>query len=97
MSLRSARFAQQVRLWVYLILLLIIVFQASTGMEALAVFVMFMLIGALNYMEICPVCGSLCWWELPLNRKWPNTLWIGPECRASQADKEFPASDDSKA
>jgi hypothetical protein len=81
MKPRSARFAQQVRLWIYTALIVLVVVRAWSGKAGLAEFFMFMLIGVLFYSEICPVCGRLCWWELNALRKWPNALWIGPECR----------------
>ena len=81
MKLRSARSVQQMRLWVYCVLMVLIMVRGLSGRAGLSEFVMFCLIGALFYMEICPVCGHLCWWEFDALRKWPNALWIGPECR----------------
>lgn len=81
MKLRTARLAQQVRLWIYTALIVLFMVRVWSGNGGLAEFVMFMLIGALFYSELCPVCGRLCWWEVNPLRKWPNALWIGPECR----------------
>jgi hypothetical protein len=85
MNLRSARYAQQVRLWIYTALLVLLVIRVRSTNVGLVEFVTFMLIGALFYAEVCPVCGRLSWWELNPLRKWPNALWIGAECR-QQAD-----------
>ena len=81
MKLRSARSVQQMRLWVYCVLWLLVLVRSWSGNGGLPEFLMFCLIGALFYLEICPVCGRLCWWEIEALRKWPNALWIGPECR----------------
>lgn len=81
MKLRSARLAQQLRLWIYCLVLILIVIHASSGKVGLIDVLMFMLIGALFYMEICPVCGRLSWWEQSALQKWPNALWIGSQCK----------------
>jgi hypothetical protein len=93
MKLRSARSAQQMRLWVYCVLLVLVVLGLWTGRAGFPEFLTFCLIGALFYMEICPVCGRLCWWELHAVKKWPNALWIGPECRRRPAETDRCSSD----
>ena len=92
MKIRSARFAQQVRLWIYTALIILVIVRGWSGNGGLAEFVMFMLIGVLFYSEICPVCGRLCWWELNPLSKWPNALWIGPECRQQRCSASLPPS-----
>lgn len=78
------------RLWVYCALEVLILVPMMSGGGSLANFVMFMLVGALFYLEICPRCGRLCWWEVSAFKKWPNALWIGPECRC-QHSQELPS------
>ena len=77
--------SQQIRLWVYCAVELIVVAETMSGRGSLANFVVFMLVGALFYAEICPLCGRLCWWEVSALKKWPNALWIGPECRCQDS------------
>lgn len=84
MNLRSARIAQQIRLWIYAALFVLVMIRVWSGNGGLAEFVTFILIGGLFYSEVCPVCGRLCWWELSPMRKWPNALWIGAECRRNE-------------
>jgi hypothetical protein len=62
----------------------------------LADFVMLILIGALFYAEVCPICGRLSWWELNALRKWPNALWIGSECRRQADSADLPPSNLAK-
>ena len=81
MKLRSARLVQQMRLWVYCVLVVLVLVRVWSGRGGFPEFLMFCLTGTLFYLEICPVCGRLCWWEIGLLRKWPNALWIGSECR----------------
>jgi hypothetical protein len=76
-----ARLAQQVRLWVYHAFLASIVVRSWSDRFDLAEFIMFCVIGFLPFLEVCPTCGRLSWWELSPHRKWPNALWIGPVCR----------------
>jgi hypothetical protein len=92
-KLRSARSVQQMRLWVYCILLLLLMARVWSGNGGLPEFLIFGLICALFYMEICPVCGRLCWWEMNALRKWPNALWIGPECRRGDAETNRSSSE----
>jgi hypothetical protein len=88
MKLSLARSFQQLRLWAYLALLVVLVFfRLGSGTATLTDFIMFMVIGALFYLEVCPVCGRLCWWELSPLRKWPNVLWIGSACRKETCDE----------
>lgn len=93
MKLRSARSVQQVRLWVYCVLLVLVMLRVWSGRGGFPEFLMFCLIGALFYMEICPVCGRLCWWEIDALKKWPNALWIGRECRRGPAEPDRCSSD----
>ena len=81
MKLRSARSLEQMRLWVYCVMVMLVVVRSCSGMGASPEFVMFGLVGVLFYTEFCPVYGRLCWWELSALRKWPNVLWIGIKCR----------------
>lgn len=92
-KLRSARSVQQMRLWVYCVLLLLVMVRIWSGKGGFPEFLMFCLIGALPYMEICPVCGRLCWWEIDTTRKWPNVFWIGSECRRGAADADRSSSE----
>jgi hypothetical protein len=92
MKLRSARFAQQVRLWLYTALLVLVVTRVMSRDSGLAEFVMLVLIGALFYSEVCPVCGRLSWWEFSPLRRWPNALWIGAECRRGEDGNGSPSS-----
>jgi hypothetical protein len=92
MQFKSARLAQQIRLWLYCTIEVIIVARAMSGRGDLASFVIFMLVGALFYIEICPVCGRLCWWELNALKKWPNALWIGRECRLKHSQQSASVS-----
>jgi hypothetical protein len=80
------RIAQQVRLWIYG-LLLIAVFFISRGTDmALIAFLSFAALLLLPYLEICPTCGRLAWWE---TKKWPNAFWIGSRCnRLPRSDCE---------
>jgi hypothetical protein len=72
------RYAQQLRLWIYTsVEILIVVSGASSGMTATN-FAVFMFVGALFFLEVCPVCGRLAWWETDC---WPNALWISSQCR----------------
>lgn len=91
MKLRLARSFQQLRLWAYLALLVLVVFRFGSATGTLTDFIMFMVIGALFYLEICPVCGRVCWWELSLLRKWPNAFWIGTVCRREECDETAPS------
>ena len=93
MKLRSARSVQQMRLWVYCVLWLLVMVRIGSGKGGLPEFLMFCLTGALFYMEICPVCGRLCWWEIDALRKWPNALWIGAECRRGVAEAAHSSSE----
>lgn len=92
MKLRSARLVQQVRLWLYTVLFVLVVVRFMNGDGDLIGFAMFVLVGALFYSEVCPVCGRLSWWEVSPLRKWPNALWIGAECRRSGDQGELPHS-----
>ena len=56
MKLKSARLAQQLRLWIYTALMLLVVVRAFGGRLGLLEFVMFMLVGLPFYLEVCPVC-----------------------------------------
>lgn len=75
------------RLWVYCVLAVLAMLRVWSGRGGFPEFLMFSLIGALFYMEICPVWGRL-WWEINALRKWPNALWIGPECRRGLAERD---------
>ena len=86
MKLRSARLFQQLRLWLYCLLLALVLIRAWGGWHSFSEFVLFCLLGALLYMEVCPVCGRLCWWELNVRQRWPNALWIGAECRRQHSE-----------
>lgn len=87
-NLKTARSVQQMRLWVYCVLFVLVMLRVWSGRGGLPEFLALCFIGALFYMEICPVCGRLCWWEIDALRKWPNALWIGPECRCKSAEAE---------
>jgi hypothetical protein len=93
MGLRSARLAQQIRLWIYGALLVLVILRAWNGAAFLPEVLMFCLIGLLFYSEICPVCGRLCWWELSPLEKWPNALWIGRECRQHSEKPHAPTAE----
>jgi hypothetical protein len=84
---------QQIRLWIYCILLVLIVARTWSHRGSLAEFVMFCLVGALFYLEICPVCGRLCWWEIDALRRWPNALWIGSDCRRRPTETDHCSSE----
>lgn len=68
------RFFQQIRLWIYTILL-VALFLSDFSIYNMFIFI---LLFTLFYIEICPTCGRLVWWE---NNKWPNTFWISKECK----------------
>jgi len=86
MKIGRARFFQQMRLWLYSVLLVGVALRLGGGAATFADFVAFCLIGALFYLELCPVCGRLCWWEVSALQKWPNALWIGSDCRRRSVD-----------
>jgi hypothetical protein len=93
MKHRSARSVQQMRLWLYCVLLVLVMVRIWSGRSGFPEFLIFCLVGALFYMEICPVCGRLCWWELSALRKWPNALWIGAECRRNPTEMDSCSTD----
>ena len=68
------RVAQQIRLWLYVVMFQLDFF----GVFTIVNFIYFALIMMLFYLEICPTCGRLVWWE---TKKWPNTFWISSKCR----------------
>ena len=72
------RWAQQIRLWIYAIVLALKVFQSFSIPFTATDFIVFMLIASLFYLEICPKCGRISWWE---TKRWPNALWISSQCR----------------
>jgi len=72
------RSAQQIRLWIYWIALALMVIQSFSRPFTATDFAVFMLVGALPFLEVCPVCRRLAWWE---SNKWPNALWISTRCR----------------
>lgn len=72
------RWAQQIRLWIYVIVLILSTFQSFTSRFTFVDFIVFMLVAALFYLEICPKCGRLAWME---KKRWPNALWISSRCR----------------
>ena len=75
----NARMFQQVRLWVYVILLILTAIRIWQGSAGAIDFILFSVVLALPYLELCPACGRLAWWE---TKAWPNALWIGRTCRA---------------
>ena len=72
------RWAQQIRLWIYLAVEGLIIFHAFSVRLTATEFAAFTLVGLLFFLEICPVCGRLAWWE---TNRWPSTLWISPRCK----------------
>ena len=72
------RWAQQIRLWVYSVVVTLSVFQSFAKRVTATDFAIFMLVGSLFYLEICPKCGRLAWWE---TKRWPNAFWISSRCR----------------
>ena len=78
MLMKNVRMAQQIRLWIYSLLIVLTIVKFWTGRASLWDFIFFISFGLLAYLEFCPRCGQLCWWE---TGAWPNVLWIGAQCR----------------
>lgn len=72
------RWAQQLRLWIYILVEILIISQILSHKASGIEFFIFMLVGSLFYLEICPVCGHLAWWE---TNRWPNAFWISARCK----------------
>jgi hypothetical protein len=85
MKVRRARLLQQTRLWVYYLQLLFIIIRSLSNRLDFSQGILFCVLLVLPFLEICPVCGRVCWWES--SRRWPNQLWIGRECRRERSDK----------
>ena len=78
----NARLFQQIRLWVYVILLVLLILSIWDRHADFVAFLMFAIVLFLPYLEVCPTCGKLAWLE---GGRWPNVLWIGAACRAAKA------------
>ena len=78
MQVTNPRIFQQVRLWIYSALIVLSIAKFLGGHANIIDFVIFMSLGLLAYLEFCPTCRRLSWWETD---RWPNVLWIGPTCR----------------
>jgi hypothetical protein len=77
-----SRWPQQLRLWIYTIIEALLVYEGASGGMTAIDFTIFVFVGALFFLEVCPVCGRLVWWE---TNRWPNALWISSQCRASSS------------
>ena len=59
----NARLFQQIRLWVYVILLVLLILSIWDRHADFVAFLMFAIVLFLPYLEVCPTCGKLAWWE----------------------------------
>jgi hypothetical protein len=78
------RFFQQLRLWIYATIMVLLVLAMWGPQERIFEFVAFCLICLLPFLEICPVCGGIAWFD---QNKWPNALWIGAKCRRNRSER----------
>jgi hypothetical protein len=85
MKIRRARLLQQMRIWVYWLLLALIVIRSLSNRMDFWDGILFCALLLLPFFEICPVCGQISWWESA--RRWPNQVWIGRECRRDRCDR----------
>ena len=88
MRVTNIRLFQQIRLWIYWLIILLTVVEFWNKRVSIIDFIIFLAAGLLLYLEFCPKCGRLVWWE---TRSWPNALWIGATCRncGDSGDREL--------
>lgn len=77
----NKRFLQQLRLWVYIFCLMLIVINIFSGSATLFDFIIFGLVGFLPFTEFCNECGKLVWLERYNMSDWWGALWIGRQCK----------------
>jgi hypothetical protein len=74
------RWAQQIRLWIYAVFLILNFLDEFKFINL----VIFFLINLLFYLEVCPKCGRIVWWE---TNRWPNSFWISSKCKNTHSNK----------
>lgn len=72
------RILQQIRLWIYLVVIAMVVSRLGNKPAHLIDFITFCILGILPFLELCPNCRRLSWWE---RSAWPGVIWIGTECK----------------